>query len=94
MKFSKAAVIVAIAISGLVLTGCGKPGPLDTYTGPAVMKEHHRSGKSCYGTFEAPNGLTESIRIGRKSVCYQIDSNSGPFKDGDKVKIRKGDVIR
>lgn len=82
----KAAVLTSTLVAVTLLsTACGTPTPTATtgYTGTAVIKEHHRSGKKCMATVELKDGRTDTIKIGRKSVC----SNT---QDGTKVKFENG----
>lgn len=80
----KAAVLTSTLVAVTLLsTACGTPTATTNYTGTAVIKEHHRSGKSCYATVELKDGRTDSVRIGRKSVCPST-------KDGTKVKFENG----
>lgn len=92
-RITKAAGIALIA-GGLLLTGCAAPSALANYSGPAVMKEHHRSGKSCYATVENPAGVSGSVYIGRKGTCTQIDMNMNPLKDGSKVELSNGKIVK
>ncbi|MCW2763835.1 MAG: hypothetical protein JWR85_4036 [Marmoricola sp.] len=82
-----AKILIPFAAVALLLTGCGEPSPLANYSGPAVIKDHRTSGKSCYGTVEAPNGVKASVRFGTKSVCRSL-------KDGGTANIDKGNVVR
>lgn len=82
----KAAVLTSTLVAVTLLsTACGTPAPTATtgYTGTAVIKEHNRSGKQCYAKVELPNGKTDRIRIGHKSVCPST-------KDGTTVKFENG----
>lgn len=78
--------LVAVA---LLSTACGTPAPVvtDNYTGTAIVKEHHRSGKKCKATVELKEGSQAGkqgeVKLGRKSVCNSIN-------DGDKVKFENG----
>lgn len=80
----KSGIIVTSLIAFAVLgSACAAtPNALANYTGEAIVKEHHRSGKSCYATVVA-NGIEAKVRVGRKTVCPS-------FKDNVKVKIEKG----
>jgi hypothetical protein len=73
-------VVTVLALSllgGVSLTACGVDGPTDGYTGTAVVKEHHRSGKTCRGTVERKDGVkVDNFYFGRKSVCSSITDNS------------------
>lgn len=88
-RITKAAGIALIA-GGLLLTGCAAPSALANYSGEAVIKEHHRSGKSCYATVVNPAGVSASVRLGRKSVCTQMDLKTIDLRDGSTIQLNKG----
>ena len=75
-----APVLITFALLG---SACAAPTAVTGYTGSAVVKEHHRSGKSCKATVELPDGQRAEVRVGHKRVC------SG-FKDNVTVKFENG----
>lgn len=76
-------VVPALVAFALLGSACGAPTAVTGYTGTAVVKEHHRSGKSCKATVELPDGQRAEVRVGRKSACVN-------FKDNVTVKFDKG----
>lgn len=92
-RITKAAGIALIA-GGLLLTGCAAPSELANYSGEAVIKDHHRSGKSCYATVENPAGVRASVRVGRKSVCTQMNMNTSNLRDGSTIQLKNGSYVK
>jgi hypothetical protein len=76
-------VIPALVAFALMGSACGAPTAVTDYTGTAVVKEHHRSGKSCKATVELPDGQRAEVRVGHKRVCPN-------FKDNTTVRFEKG----
>lgn len=71
----KAAVVTAIVSFALLGSACSAPTAATNYTGKAVVTEHHRSGKSCRGTVQLPDGQQAKIRLGHKRICPSVQDN-------------------
>lgn len=79
----KAAVVAALVSFTVMGSACAAPTAVSNYTGDAVVKEHHRSGKSCKATVELPSGERAEVRVGHKRVCPT-------FKDNVTVRFENG----
>lgn len=66
----KSFTVVGVGL-GLLLTGCGAPGPAAEYTGPAVIQDAYKNSRKtgCKLVVKLPDGQTDTVRVGRRTTC-------------------------
>lgn len=74
---------------GLLLSGCGAPGPADHYTGPAVIQDSYKNSRKtgCKLVVALPDGQTDTVSVGRRTTCDGYDK-------GRSVQLSNGNLVR
>lgn len=84
----KPLVVLALGL-GLLLSGCGAPGPADHYTGTAVIQDSYKNSRKtgCKLVIALPDGQTDTVSVGRRTTC-------DGYSKGQSVQLNNGDLIR
>lgn len=74
---------------GLLLSGCGAPGPADRYTGPAVVEDSYKNSRKsgCKLVVALPDGQTDTVSVGRRTTC-------NGYSKGQSIQLSNGKLVR